>query len=243
MSDLRGRFIGPAAWVLLVTGLCLVAGCDRFPQDPNRSLEQIIERGTVRVGVTSNPPWVHGSAPGSPHGIEAELIQSWAQAQGVTPEWHWGSDQAHFEALRDGRLDVVIAGLVQRNPWKKHVGYTMPWYSHEVVVGVPPGSPHPDDLESLVVVVRPDAPWRSKLEDEDAQVVVEARPDGSRAAAVRQWELAALGLEPTQLKFNKAQQVMAVPLGENALLMSLEDHLLQQADPQRIEQALREASR
>jgi ABC-type amino acid transport substrate-binding protein len=85
------------------------------PADLTRSaLDNILERGSIRIAVTWSPPPETGFPPefymdaeGQPQGIAIELGKLLAEDLGVTPEWHnvgWG-DQ--FEALFRGDVDLL----------------------------------------------------------------------------------------------------------------------------------------
>lgn len=146
---------------LLSVSLTLLTACERFPEDPQRTLANIKERGSIRVGVIESSPHHMMDESGDVMGAEARLIQSFADALRVDVEWREGHAEGHFEDLREHRLDLVAGGITKQNPWKKHVGFTVPWK------------------------------------------VVEGESDRS--------------------------YVMAVPKGENAFVMRLERHILQNA--------------
>jgi membrane-bound lytic murein transglycosylase MltF len=113
---------------LLVHLLVAVAGCDaisRLPRDPEGTLERV-RGGVLRAGVSEHPPWTE-RAPGSPRGIEAELVGAFAQRLGARVQWVWGSEQPLLEALERRDLDVVVAGLKRDSPWAKRVGLTKPY--------------------------------------------------------------------------------------------------------------------
>src|SRR5690606_15933037 len=115
-------------WFLVAVAL---AGCG-LPRDPEGTLDRV--RGdTLRVGVTEAPPFVvRRGAAGIPGGVEAALVQAFADSLGAVVAWHWGPAEAHFEALKRYELDLVAAGLTAATPWKAHVGLTRPYHTaHE----------------------------------------------------------------------------------------------------------------
>lgn len=126
-----------ATLLLAVPVLLAAAGCDRFPKDPENSLEKALERGSLRVGLTEAPPWVtrRGSQPG---GVEVALIERFAQGLGVTPDWRWGPMEGHMHALERFELDLVIGGVTEKNPWSKKGAATRPYYQKHLVLA-PPG--------------------------------------------------------------------------------------------------------
>lgn len=236
--SLRTRSLGLA--VVLLAG----AGCHPYPRDPDHALEQVLERGTLRVGVEPSGPWVTGQPPGQPGGVEGTLLADFADEVGVDVDWRWGSAEEHFDALMHQDLDVAIGGVTTSNPWKKHVGFTLPYYTSRTVVGVPASGPMLSDLEGVSVAVRKGSGVRDLLEDRGARVVVRdtfAGSDGPVAAEA--WEIEGMGLRPTAIRLRTDPHVMAVPPGENALLMRLEDFLLRRADETWVAARLREAAR
>ncbi len=56
----------------------------------------------------------------------------------ATPEWHWGGEQAHMEALERHELDLVIGGLTKQTPWKKNAGVTDSYFENHIMA-TPPG--------------------------------------------------------------------------------------------------------
>lgn len=120
-----------AAWVgvLLLPLLLLVGGCDRYPQDPARTLDRALERGTLRVGVLDRPPWSIAEEGSPPAGVEPALLADFAANLGLDIDWHHGAAPELFEALARYDLDVVIGGLTDDNPWHAHVAFTMPYYT------------------------------------------------------------------------------------------------------------------
>jgi polar amino acid transport system substrate-binding protein len=131
----------------------VLASCGPFPRDPHDTLARVAQ-GTLRVGVSVHPPWV---LPGpEPVGVEPELVGELAEELGVEIEWHPGSTEALLARL-EGRgkggsvvsdnpaLDLVIGGLCQDSPWRKHVAFSLPYadvdegMGCERVLAMPPG--------------------------------------------------------------------------------------------------------
>ena len=239
------RFLPALAVVLL-----LCAGCDRFPQDPQHSLEQILQRGTLRVGVTESRPWIVGQPPGKANGLEGRLLADFADELGVDVQWHWGSAENHFEALKRYELDVVAGGLTRANPWRKHVGFSIAYYTSEVVIGVPPSEsesssePLLSDLTGVTVAMRPASGLRRMLEERGATVIVRGKLDTVQGPiAAEAWAIEGMGFRKTNIRLQKHRHVLAVPRGENALLMRLESLLLRRSQTGSMDAILWEASK
>lgn len=122
----------------LVASLLLVAGCGEIPRDPQDSLERALDRGSLRVGIVDNPPWVIERESNPAGGVEGVLAAAFAADLGLSVEWYPGSSETMFEALRKFEVDLVIGGFSKSNPWSKYVGFTLPYYSGQEDVGAKP---------------------------------------------------------------------------------------------------------
>ena len=132
------RWLILAALVLATVALC---ACERWPHDPEGTLERVTG-GTLRVGATESPPALVRGEGGAATGPEAELVRAFARARDARVEWRWGAQDAHMEALERYELDLVAGGLTAASPWKSRVGFTRPWRVEgktKHVLAVPPG--------------------------------------------------------------------------------------------------------
>ncbi|MEZ4869177.1 MAG: transporter substrate-binding domain-containing protein [Caldilineaceae bacterium] len=228
--------------VLMTTLLC--TSCMTYPQDPQHTLDNVLARGQLRVGVLRHDPWVTGQPPGQPGGVEGTLITAFADDLGVDVDWHWGGSEELFEALTHYELDVVIGGVTASNPWKQELGFTIPYYTSHVIVGLPPTGPMLTDVHNVTVAMRPMSGLEDSLEDRGAVPVSRedlAQSDGPIAAEA--WEVTNLGFRPTEIRLRTIKHVIAVPPGENAWLMRLENFLLQPTSESQITNLLREAAK
>jgi polar amino acid transport system substrate-binding protein len=116
------------AFALLSTAglLAVLAGCSSFPADPDGTLDRV-RGGVLRVGASHNEPWVQVVDGTEPSGIEAELVQRFAETLQATIEWQSGGEEALMNDLEDGRLDLVIGGLTAESPWTDKAAITRPY--------------------------------------------------------------------------------------------------------------------
>jgi ABC-type amino acid transport substrate-binding protein len=163
--------------------------------------------------------------------VEVELVERFAERLDAGITWTSGSETELIDALHERQLDLVIAGLHAKLPWKKEVAFTRPYYTVQSVIGVPPGLDVRYDLEGLTVQAEEntDLPGLTERKtDVNAEPVAKLEP--GRPAAAEEYLLDDLGLEPTHVDLDKEKRVMAVQLGENAFLVELEGFLLDNED-------------
>ena len=214
----------PGRLVVAVTLCALTLACGGLPRDPEGTLGRV-QGGRLRVGLVEHRPWVVRTA-GDPAGAEVELVRRFASELGATPEWHWGGEQRHMEALERFELDLVVGGITDQTPWSKYVGLTGPYFEETYAVGFPGTTPPPKSLKGVSVAVREGAPVAYYLEQEGAAAVrVSNLAPVSDPAAAPTWELERLGLVPSDKELLKEQHVMAVAPGENGFLKRLEEFL------------------
>src|SRR5690606_37034924 len=109
---------------LLLAGL--LGACDEIPRDPERTLEKVLQRGELRVGLIHAPPHVDGRV-SPPRGKEIDLLRDFADQLGVAPRWQVLPLDDAFEALRAGDIDVLAGGLVSASPYASYVAFTRPY--------------------------------------------------------------------------------------------------------------------
>lgn len=114
------------------------------PSDPHGTLAEV-QNGTIRVGLTENPPWVELDGAGDvPAGSEPELITEFAETHGATIEWSVGSEAVLASALERGELDIVLGGFLDDTPWIEKAAATRPYTESE----------GPDGTEKHVMLTR-----------------------------------------------------------------------------------------
>ena len=221
---------------LAACALALFAACTAPPEDPEGTLDRI-EGGTMRVGITDNPPWtIVGD---DMAGVEVELIERLAERLDATIEWSEGSEQELFGALSTGALDLVIGGLTSTNANAMEATLTHPFHTSMLVIGIPMGATF-EDIAEVEVAVERNTEAAALLRKTDAvPVYVDdlSEVDGA-AAAVDDWLLEDLGLQDSGVRLSESDHVMAIRPGENGWLVTLEMFLLE--DPSLIDTLLEE---
>ncbi len=109
-----------------MVSLLALAGCGAtIPTDPDGTLDRVTG-GTLRVGVSPNPPWTDlpGGPDGEPTGSEVELVEDFAHTLGAEVTWTGGGEEELIGQLERGELDLVIGGLTARSPWSEKVALT-----------------------------------------------------------------------------------------------------------------------
>jgi ABC-type amino acid transport substrate-binding protein len=119
---MRWRVLGAVAAVIGLLAACGVS----VPTDPEGTLDRVIG-GTLRVGVSPNPPWTEVTQGGEPTGSEVDLVREFAATLPAEVSWTVGGEEALIKRLEAGELDLVIGGLTADTPWEKHAAITKPY--------------------------------------------------------------------------------------------------------------------
>ncbi len=177
----------------------------------------------MRVGITANPPW---TAAEGPSGVEVELAEELARSLDARIEWVDGGHAELLTALEHREVDLAIGGFTADDPWSKEVTFTQPYFTVRTMVGIAPGALPPKDLTGVRVTVEADSEAVHVVTQNDGvPVEVESLEEAEPPVVAEEWEIRALGLQPTDVILDEAQHVMAVPLGENAWLVQIERFL------------------
>ena len=116
---------------LVVALIAVLAACN-LPRDPEGTLERV-RGGTMRVGAAVDTPWVTDSA-GAVGGIEGSIVRDLARELGARVEWHRGPARVLLDSLKERELDLVIAGLTAKSPYKTEVSLTRSYYTDTTTV-------------------------------------------------------------------------------------------------------------
>ena len=74
-------------------------------------LDDIIERGTIRVGVAEFAPWTMKTKSGELVGFEIDVAKKIAADMGVQPEFEIYPWDGIVAALQEGEIDVIAGGM------------------------------------------------------------------------------------------------------------------------------------
>ena len=219
------------ARICIALALATLLGACHIPEDPDGTLDRV-EGGVMRVGVTESDPWVKLAAGVPTGGVEVSLARRFARDLDARIEWVDGREEELIGALKEGSLDLVIGGLTSKSRWKKDAALTRPYVETRTVVGVPPGSSPPDDLEGVQVAAELGSEAEA-LVDAETDAEVRAVRDLGEArggpVAAHDYVLDDLGLTVGP-ELKEDEHVMAVRLGENAFMVRLERFLLNRED-------------
>lgn len=114
-----------AAVLALVAALGL-SSCASIPADSDGLLDRV-RGGTLVVGVSEHVPWTEVTDDGTVTGIEASLIEGFAESLDSDIEWAVAPESVLADGIGKGEIDVIIGGLTTSSPWSSHVALTRPY--------------------------------------------------------------------------------------------------------------------
>lgn len=111
-----------------LASVVLASGSGRAQAADGR-LKEILDRGTVRVGVQGAfKPWSFPAPDGTLQGIEVDLGKSVADALGVKFEPVVISSANRMQMLQQGKIDLILGGMYDTAERRKIVGIIEPAY-------------------------------------------------------------------------------------------------------------------
>lgn len=207
----------------------IVIACN-LPRDSDGTLDRITG-GTMRVGFVVDTPWVTDSSDG-PGGVEPAFVRALARDLGARVQWTRGQQSQLLETLSGRELDLVVGGLDAKSPWKEKLALTRPYYTDTVLVADTAGAPLPPTIERVMVAVRQGDPVAAEIRKKKGTPrPVEDLASAKSLVAAPTWRLAQLGRTGSKrLELGQTQHVLAVPAGENAWLVRVEQTLYRAQD-------------
>jgi len=112
--------------IILLTLICSLLSAPLAMADNRDVLQQVIDRGEIRVGVSILPPWVLKSADGYT-GFEIDVANQLARDMGVKvvfKEYQW---KAMIPALLKGEIDIIASGLSITPQRALKIAYSQPY--------------------------------------------------------------------------------------------------------------------
>lgn len=216
---------------IVATAISFALAACEIPADPEGTFERV-EGGTLRVGVIDHPPWAD-LAGREPKGVEPTLVRRFAEQIQADIEWIPGSESELVEAMTGFQIDVLIGGLTRSSPWIKEVALTRPYIDTTVEVGLPLGSELDGDLSGREIWVERYSAAASLLrqEEDDAEPLpFDQLREVDGPALLESHQIDAIGYERSSYILRDDEHAMAVPMGENRLLVELEQFLLDRGD-------------
>lgn len=143
----KTRRLSPALAALLL-GLVfpLVASAD--------ALDAIIERGTLRVGVSLFVPWTMRGTAGHLEGFEVEVGEKLATDMGVKADFRVYPWQGLIPALEQGEVDVILGGMAITPERALRVTFTRPYAESGIALATHTGKTR--DIQDLRALNAPD---------------------------------------------------------------------------------------
>lgn len=92
-----------------------------------RPLQEVLNTGTLRIGVTLFAPWAARGAEGELVGFEIDVGRQLAADMGVRPEFLTYAVERLVPALEAGEIDIVAAGLTITPERALHVNFSQPY--------------------------------------------------------------------------------------------------------------------
>ncbi len=112
--------------LLALAALAALAGCSDFPRDPQHTLDHV-RHGSLRVGVSHDPPFVILREDGAPEGREIAMLEDFARTLDSRIVWIKAGHSDLMLQLETFQLDAVVGGNAHDSPWEEHVALSRPY--------------------------------------------------------------------------------------------------------------------
>jgi len=107
--------------ILILVGLPVLSNAQAS------ALDEILDRGTIRIGVSLFEPWAMKSRSGQLVGHDIEVAKKLAGEMGVQPEFKVYAWAEIIPALQKGEVDVIIAGMAITPKRALQLDFTLPY--------------------------------------------------------------------------------------------------------------------
>ena len=91
------------------------------------SLQQVLNRNELRVGITLAPPWAMSDADGELSGFEVDVARKLAADMGIEIRFSRYPYDRLVRALESGEIDIIVAGLTITPERALHVNFSRPY--------------------------------------------------------------------------------------------------------------------
>jgi polar amino acid transport system substrate-binding protein len=114
--------------VLILATTALMAGELQQKLVAESAIEQIVQRGTLRVGMDVFVPWAMKDKKGELIGFEIDVAKQLAQDMGVKVEFVPTKWSGIIPSLIAGKFDVIIGGMTATPERNLKINFTSPYY-------------------------------------------------------------------------------------------------------------------
>lgn len=101
-------FLSIRKWFALMLMVCVSALASA---EAPRTFDQIINSGSLRIGVSVFPPWVMRGKDGQLIGAEIDMGRRLAADMGLKPEFGEYEWKQLIPALNNGEIDIIVSGM------------------------------------------------------------------------------------------------------------------------------------
>ena len=173
---------GAVAWILLVTGLIFAvnASAGEIQQQlaSESTVEKVMQRGVLKVGMDIFKPWAMKDKSGGLIGFEIDVARRLAKDMGVKVEFVPTSWNGIIPALLTGKFDVIIGGMSVRPDRNLKVNFSIPYdYAGQAIVAQKKLA---GDFKQLEDFNRPDVVVTAKLGTSAASAVEKFFPKAQK---------------------------------------------------------------
>jgi polar amino acid transport system substrate-binding protein len=126
---ITSRFLCALVILTLTIGLAGSASAKGLQQQLSQesTLEQVLQRGVLRVGFSTFVPWAMKDKTGKFVGFEIDVATRLAGDMGVKPEFVPTKWSGIIPALLTGKFDIIIGGMGIRPERNLKVNFTIPY--------------------------------------------------------------------------------------------------------------------
>lgn len=111
-------------WLLLT---CMIGLSALASAESPRSFDQILNSGSLRIGVSVFPPWVMQAKDGKLVGSEIDMGRRLAADMGLKPEFGEYDWKQLIPALNKGEIDIIVSGMAIKPSRALKVNFSQPY--------------------------------------------------------------------------------------------------------------------